>query len=537
MPIYSIRANGQRVIYMAPIEHLSDIQLDYTNHGFDEVTFEYSYSFDSSNWSDWVFDALALLSAINADISVHTQTFVRIRISTITLQQSQDYSYFTLNAVLLSGYSWRVDFVEMPKSNLALDVTIDKNVFNPYRNVENAHALHKQLSKGVAQVIGLPAVYFRTEPDKESSNITFKHYKLHNTVDFKTIKYNLVDNSLPSNRFQYDEWNVGFLDEMEIHIVKEVFWEVFGQDIEPNSKDFIYLHLTNRMYKINTAFDDKGKFMNKAVWWSATLVKYEDGASVKKEGDAAEQLTEFFQDIDTFAKDIQNEEIETAEGAYEQNNYKVDEIPTAMKSTSEELIINGLPVFERLYKLDSVATGQTALLYDFTSIDEYGVAFWFKPKSMLVETLICTINNEQSSNALRLYLSPTGFLRLDATSNIRTVNLLTIGEAMTNDSLYGIVFNYVCNSRGKRLTLSVYDKTGEALQENSTETFDKLLSTKSFEFNGCKAEIANLRISKKFISKNKMFAVLTDRNPDMKSYYAVDNNVPTILSDKYANNN
>ena len=171
-----------------------------------------------------------------------------------------------------------------------------------------------------------------------------------------------------------------------------------------------------------------------------------------------------------------------------------------------------------------------AIKEKFVANDEYGVILWYQGSS---ESTVFEVLNEDGDSKLSLVRQSDGYFRLDSISLSRTVNVIAEGSPISDNILYGIVVNYICNSKGKYITLTVLDSTTfDTIQENSTSTFDKLLPTTEINISGGNQQIANLRVKKLFVSKQHMKNILVDRLPSVSEYYVINNNVPEVIGEK-----
>lgn len=158
-------------------------------------------------------------------------------------------------------------------------VKCDTNLWNPYSDAAKAACLQEQLACAISDLFGHCVKYFKVDPQARSKDVILKEYSLYNVTDIKEIKIVVPDNEFPDNAVNYGPLDMDFEPDFEIHITKEVFETVFGQNRRPQERDYLYFPLTDRMYEVNSAYLFKD-FMQEETFYKIGLRKWQDRINV-----------------------------------------------------------------------------------------------------------------------------------------------------------------------------------------------------------------------------------------------------------------
>ena len=153
------------------------------------------------------------------------------------------------------------------------------NLYNPYQQ-NTAMDLLNKLSTDAQQVFGHDTVYFCTDPDKKGQDHTMHEYQLFNVVCEGNIKVSVENNAFPDSQIIMNQFDLNLFEQMEIHITKQAFKEIFGPQRRPSKEDFLYFCNLNRMYQVDHAQQFRN-FNNAAVYYKLHLKKYSQKANVK----------------------------------------------------------------------------------------------------------------------------------------------------------------------------------------------------------------------------------------------------------------
>lgn len=184
--------------------------------------------------------------------------------------------------ICLSELQFRQNFDvidEFPRWNI-----YDKQQVNIQRWLETCNAQ--------AEMYGHTVIYFKTEPiEHEEANLqsgihgthfTLANNVVRNVTDVKKLHIMFPNNEVPQDRVVFSEWDIGMQDEVVIHVVRQKFEQAFGYKAIPNEKDFIYIPLVNKLFRVSTK-QAKNGFMGVVGWYEVFLSKYEEDDTVRKE--------------------------------------------------------------------------------------------------------------------------------------------------------------------------------------------------------------------------------------------------------------
>jgi len=153
------------------------------------------------------------------------------------------------------------------------------NLYNPYQQ-NTAMDLLNKLSTDAQQVFGHETIYFCTDPDKKGQDHTMHEYQLFNVVCEGNIKVSVDGNNFPDSQIVMNQFDLNLFEQMEVHITKQAFKEIFGPQRRPSKEDFLYFCNLNRMYQVDHAQQFRN-FNNSAVYYKLHLKKYSQKANVR----------------------------------------------------------------------------------------------------------------------------------------------------------------------------------------------------------------------------------------------------------------
>jgi len=153
------------------------------------------------------------------------------------------------------------------------------NLYNPYQQ-NTAMDLLNKLSTDAQQVFGHETIYFCTDPDKKGQDHTMHEYQLFNVVCEGNIKVSVDGNNFPDSQIVMNQFDLNLFEQMEVHITKKAFKEIFGPQRRPSKEDFLYFCNLNRMYQVDHAQQFRN-FNNSAVYYKLHLKKYSQKANVQ----------------------------------------------------------------------------------------------------------------------------------------------------------------------------------------------------------------------------------------------------------------
>lgn len=508
MSIFQTSRDTNRIFYLYPIvDSFDEFTLEYRQNGFSVVEIQYSYSHDKSTWSEWFPTTDELVDAVTSNIG-GINTYVRVSVVT-KKSKSLDFCSFEILRISENGLDIGVENVEQGEDSNIIVNTNSGNRFDPYRKYTQQQELFAKMSKSISDIFAFECVYFKVVASEDSESVVFKSCRLKNVMGQSPLNIVIKNNHLPGNRYVYSELDIDFQDEVEIHIVKEVFAEIFGDDYEPDTNDFLYLPLTDRMYEVNTV-SAGALFMNKSPYWKAYLIKYENRDNVQKPDGIFDDIPLDFDTMDHFKMDKAVEEINDATKPFDainfdgSDNYITDDSPRILGidyayayPTDED--------FSRSYHLDKTQ-------------NNISIVFWVKfvpDRELLLFTGVnggVTTKLSSTKNGLKL------------TMDIFELSVTDI--LIEKNKWVGVVVNISKDS--EFASLSVFDDFGNLLVENSDSSLviednyiHSVILNSGFVW-------TNFRLFSKATIPSESFKQLSDPLPSYVDSLILDNPTPNL---------
>ena len=267
------------------------------------------------------------------------------------------------------------------------------NLYNPYQQ-NTAMDLLNKLSTDAQQVFGHATIYFCTDPDKKGQDHTMHEYQLFNVVCEGNIKVSVDGNNFPDSQIIMNQFDLNLFEQMEVHITKQAFKEIFGPQRRPSKEDFLYFCNLNRMYQVDHAQQFRN-FNNAAVYYKLHLKKYSQKANVKagtpEIADTLKQLTK----NSTLDELMGIETTQDKAAVANKDQLKTlsrDPIRLEYKAEiDKELIENSTTIISKSnYDLSSVTQGSIAVKYknldtQLKVSDNIGFTIWFKLQNYVMD--------------------------------------------------------------------------------------------------------------------------------------------------------
>src|ERR1035437_6514312 len=164
-------------------------------------------------------------------------------------------------------------------------------LFKPYA-LNQATDLLNILTNQALTIFGWDIVYFATDADANGIDYTFHEYQLLNVRCEGVIKIAVDQNNFPDNQIVMNQFDLSLFDTFEVHITKQNFKEVFGEQRKPSKDDFLYFPELNRMFRVEHAQPFR-QFNNTAIYYKAMLKKFNQLANVQiTNGEIADKVKE-----------------------------------------------------------------------------------------------------------------------------------------------------------------------------------------------------------------------------------------------------
>ena len=313
------------------------------------------------------------------------------------------------------------------------------NRFNPYA-IGNSLAIYQQMSKLVSNMFGICCQYFKTEADHRSRDVILKEYSLENVVDKKSIKVLIPDNQLPTREIQFNSMMMDYPVQFEVHIVKQEFWNSFGEGTHPDPHDYLYFQsYLNKMYRVDSV-SEPDDFGYLGTYWRVSLTPYEKMSSVgfadddlkndtetlifSAEGKFEEEVKEEYQDN---RKDNQANDLgDLGEG----QDWLRRKLNVNVRIKDEKVFNDYTMVASKYYDMTTIDKGIAAVEYKytegFTNNDQRMISFLLRPRftNMNISDNIMIESIENNEGKIRLILK-------DWDKNIIVGNYMKIVKAGT----------------------------------------------------------------------------------------------------------
>lgn len=442
---------GKSLIMKAPyiykVFSISDVEI-ITNSDISNVTIKYRYSQDNERtWSEWetftkeniTTTRINPIRFFQVEYSIENKSNTSISIQDINIigdvqNVSKDYFKSNLMGIRECCKSNMVGYTDangnwvagtgtnsgsigsgIGGSSCATDSALPKmtndekaNLYNPYQQ-NTAMDLLNKLSTDAQQVFGHDTVYFCTDPDKKGQDHTMHEYQLFNVVCEGNIKVSVENNAFPDSQIIMNQFDLNLFEQMEIHITKQAFKEIFGPQRRPSKEDFLYFCNLNRMYQVDHAQQFRN-FNNAAVYYKLHLKKYSQKANVKAgTPDIADTLKNLTKN--TTLDELMGIEMAQDKAAVaNKDQFKpLTKDPIRLEYKAEidkELIENSSTIISRSnYDMSSVAYRTPGVSYknldaQLRVSDNIGYYVWFKLQNYIQGELYNFFNYYDDTNSL-----------------------------------------------------------------------------------------------------------------------------------------
>lgn len=344
-----LQFNNAIVFGKIKIINLQDI--DITNNCM------FSWSTDMVCWTNWVNYKSYISIAKNIESDFYLRVLIIDSIKSVSINNMQTACYS----------------VCLYNENPFLESLCGENLFNPYINLDCALQLQQQLSDGIICMLGIPIYYFRVLPNKTTADYTFKEYVMHNVDCVKQMKLMIPDGTMPSSKPKFSDLDFDWEVDWEVELSKTEFATAFGDTAFPKQRDFIYVPMMNRMWEINSAYDEKNEgLMWRSTTWKLGLIKWNEKTNVEQNN-----FDEFIDNLvinkydNVFAELESNEQSRTT--AIEQTKmpmYTANTVKNVYLNDSirKQITTDSITISEKQYNYKSIVVAKH--IYSFTE-DSY----------------------------------------------------------------------------------------------------------------------------------------------------------------------
>jgi hypothetical protein len=268
-----------------------------------------AYSYDNRNWSepkpldDWQAENEYLQA--NAEYPDLQYVWISLwfmkrepsdRVTdTLYIRQNTDKNLYICRVAEISYNGSSLDFNDEDVIHVRpFHNVIDRYPkWNFYDNQQVNIRRWKDMCRSTLYSHGHVAVWFKTLPVESATQNTFANHVMRNVVSIKKLLVISPNNEIPSEKQVYTEWDMPLMDDFVIHVVDELFKNAFGEDTVPLQKDYLYIPMLDRLFKVSNVQPSDKRFMGKVGWWECYLAKYEEDATVGMKPGLREEMEQF----------------------------------------------------------------------------------------------------------------------------------------------------------------------------------------------------------------------------------------------------
>jgi hypothetical protein len=391
--------------------------------------------------------------------------------------------------------------------------TLDKNdgdLFNPY-NLGGAIDMYNELANQATDLGGWKVEYFRTNPDENGIDHSIHEYSLFGVVADGEVKIMVPNNQFPSNQVAFNQFDLALLESFEVHLTKQQFKSVFGEEHRPRREDFLYFCDISRMYRVEHAQAIRD-FGNSSVYYKLILGKYNKKANVQPTNTTLQ---------DKINSIVQNSTLEDLFGTQKQDDKKEVAFKDQQQTLSQtyekirskiiapvekELIENAELVLSKYhYNLSKVDPGADAVLYQSSDIylrqgDNRSFISWFKLYDYADSDSYNLLNNY--SNDLSLgYKFDIENGNLVSTINNATYSM-SVSDYLTENIWYAVLINIDQRQRKIKHHLFKRNVLREIDAKNLNSTKLKLLVSEELDYTPNEYEVKSTDITMKITASN-----------------------------------
>lgn len=246
----------------------------------------YSYSIDKINYADFKLKEEYVNPTFNVPyyIGLYFKRIVATDLQKpITFQTpenvNKNLNYLEIDSINYDSIQYDLKDETQVKFQTVYELINQFPRWNFYDNQQVTINRWLAQCNAIAEMYGHQCIYFKTEPVESETVNTLANHPVKNVTNIKKLHIIFPNNQLPENRNSFTEWDMPLVDDVVINIVKEKFEQAFGLKHIPDDKDFLYLPLLNKMFRVSS-MQPKNGFMGKIGWYEVYLAKYEDDSSI-----------------------------------------------------------------------------------------------------------------------------------------------------------------------------------------------------------------------------------------------------------------
>ena len=276
-----------------------------------------SYSFDNQNWSNPIdLSQLENITDFNELLKIDSNSnyvpsvYISIWLTKYEKNEPNDTLYIKKN-VDDTIQKITIEKIEYNSKPIEYRVSTFKTLINQYPkwNLYDKQFITIQnwlkQCVSISKSYGFQCIYFKTEAADVHHTIASTDTR--KVVSIKKIFVNFPGNELPQDRNVYSEWDYALEGDSVMHIVDSNFKIAFGDISVPLQKDYFYLPILNKLFKISTVQAGK-QFMGVTGWWEVYISKYEEDETITM-SDSMKNSISGFEDFDVIENMIEELDI------------------------------------------------------------------------------------------------------------------------------------------------------------------------------------------------------------------------------------
>lgn len=527
--LYTVKNSNSRTVYFKVYEEVTSLEIITKDTNIIDFSVFVKYSLDNGKtYSDYKSDMVELVDLLNKDIKNLTNDIEYIifgALVNVTKDVGINHTFFGLDFEINKRYLidkiFKVEMNNKMENSNLIARRHDSNLYNPYRQSEQQKELQNKLSYDINMIWGHEIYYFKSIHNEEDMDITFKEFKKGhvNKENCNKFKIMIVDNFIPENKTQLEEFDMFFEREMEIHIDKALFAEFYGDEV-PNSDDFFFLPINRRMYRLNAPHNEQN-FMVNDPFYKMKCTKWEKRSDIKMDDFTSENVDTLIGKgsfVDEFYEDNYQDEKDDAIGDF--NLPKVD-FDDDIKHC--ELTVRGITLFKNYFDYDSIEIDSIANEYSFENkLDEFTLLTWYRTSNIKNEKTIFTVND--------------GYNELYTIKIIKNEIKMFVGNDNVGKTLTeikgGIWYSFVFGYKKGSVYLTLLDSNLEHINTIVNDT-RVLLENKNINkicmFGN--NHFSNIRVNKRQLTESGALSYIDrimDINPKKRENYIIDNAIDSI---------
>jgi hypothetical protein len=315
--------NPELVISLtAPYTNISKVLsyedvLEYDFSIYHDLDKFFRYSFNDINYSNWIELTNDNLKFI--DIPMMSEFWIEYKyvLNDIEEDQSIEFKSIALEIVTQQQKILKKDCKINPSTddccvekNAIVEECCPDNLFNPY-DIQNALNVYEPIIKVTSNIFGFEVEYHKTNPNLNTKDVILGEYSVYNVEAKCNLKVLIPDNTLPTKELQFESQDgVALPDVFEIHIVRSVFEDAFGEGAVPRMEDYLYFPYLKRIYSVNSIMVADENPFNTANYYRVNLVDYAQKVKIIDIEGISDDLNEKAESYEEIFKEEIKDEIE-----------------------------------------------------------------------------------------------------------------------------------------------------------------------------------------------------------------------------------